>query len=571
MSSENLIGKQFGSYELREILGRGGMAAVFRGYQAAIDRSVAVKVLPAELLHDPNFSVRFFNEARTLAKLTHPSILPLYDFGEANGMPYIVMPLMSKGTLADRLKNGPLPLSEVVRIITPVAQALDYANKQGVLHRDVKPNNILFDQHDNPYLADFGIAKVLESNTNLTGTGIIGTPDYMSPEQARGETLDHRSDLYALGVVAYQCLTGQALFRATTPMGIIFKHVSEAPQPLRALRADLPAEVEKVVLKALAKDPNVRFPTTVEFARALAAAVNGGAQPEAGTIVNVAAPTTGANAPSTQTPAGSPSAGSTAAGSVTPGQSFSLPPAINTVENAPALTATPPAKKGGLPLWALVGGGLGVLLVCGLCAAVVFGASLFDGGGTATPSTTTLYSDDFSSEGEWGTDSSEISDKLVEDGRFLIRVKQSGYLSWSVPGQSLEAVRVEATIRNDGLPEAAFGVLCNFQDNDNFYMGGITGDGYYAVIRKAAGEYTVLTDATNNQWQPSDDLPLDAESYQVALECFDGLLRLYANGTLITEVQDYEFNSGDIGLFAQTFDNSPAEVRFDDLRVTRAP
>jgi len=563
MSSESLIGKQFGSYELREILGRGGMAAVFRGYQAAIDRSVAVKVLPAELLHDPNFSTRFFNEARTLAKLTHPSILPLYDFGEANGMPYIVMPLMSNGTLADRLKGGPLPLAEAVRVITAVAQALDYANKQGVLHRDVKPNNILFDQHDNPYLADFGIAKVLESNTNLTGTGIIGTPDYMSPEQARGETLDHRSDLYALGVVAYQCLTGQAVFRATTPMGVIFKHVSEAPQPLRALRADIPAEVEKVVLRALAKDPNARYATTLEFARALAAASSGSAQPEAGTVVNVAAPTTGANAPPTQAP-GRPTPAPTPVPSP-----FSLPPAVNTLENAPAMTSAPAAKKGGLPLWALAAGGLGVLAVCAVCAALVFGTSLFSG--DTMSSATILYSDSFSSAGNWGTASDEISDKLVEDGQFLIRVKQSGYVSWTVPGQSLEAVRVEATVRNSGLEEAAFGVLCHFQDNDNFYMGGVTGDGFYAVIRKLEGDYTVLTDATNNLWQPSDLVPTGVEKYQLALECYDGFLRLYANGTQIAEVQDYNFSSGDIGLFAQTFDNAPAEVRFDDLRVTRLP
>jgi serine/threonine-protein kinase len=554
MSSETLIGKQFGSFELREILGRGGMAVVFRGYQAAIDRSVAVKVLPAELLHDPNFGTRFFNEARTLAKLTHPSILPLYDFGEANGMPYIVMPLMTNGTLADRLKNGPLTLPETVRVITAVAQALDYANRQGVLHRDVKPNNILFDQHDNPYLADFGIAKVLESNTNLTGTGIIGTPDYMSPEQARGETLDHRSDLYALGVVAYQCLTGQSLFRATTPMGVIFKHVSEAPQPLRALRPEIPAEVEKVVLKALAKDPNARYATTAEFARALAAAAGeGGAQPEIGTVINVAAPTTGASVPTTQTPAPA-------------SMPFSLPPALNTVENAPAMTAAPAVKKGGLPMWALVGGGLAVLVVCGLCAAVVFGASLFGG---ETSSATVLYSDSFSSAGEWGTGSSEISDKQVEDGQFLIRVKQSGYVSWTVPGQSLEAVRVEATVRNSGTEEAAFGVMCNFQDNDNFYMGGITADGYYAVVRKLNGDYTALTDTTNNQWQPSDLVPTGVEMYKLALECHDGFLRLYVNDTQIAEVQDYNFSSGDIGLFVQTFDAAPAEVRFDDLRVTK--
>ena len=272
MSTDPLLGKQFGSYELKELLGRGGMAAVYRGYQAAIDRSVAVKVLPAELLADPHFSVRFSNEARTLAKLTHPHILPLYDFGEANGMPYIVMPLMTNGTLADRLKAGPLTLAETVRVITAVAQGLDFANKQGILHRDIKPNNILFDQHDNPYLADFGIAKAMESNTGLTGTGIIGTPDYMSPEQARGDPLDHRSDLYSLGVVTYQCLTGSQLFRATTPMGVIFKHVSEAPRSLRAMRADIPEAVDRVVLKALAKGPDERYASASEFARAFSRA-----------------------------------------------------------------------------------------------------------------------------------------------------------------------------------------------------------------------------------------------------------------------------------------------------------
>ncbi|HLB50110.1 MAG TPA: serine/threonine-protein kinase, partial [Anaerolineales bacterium] len=206
--ANDMIGKTFGSYKLVGQLGQGGMASVYRGYQEAIDRSVAIKIMPAELLHDPNFIKRFINEARTLAKLSHPNILPLYDFGEANGAPYIIMPLMAGGTLVDRIRRGPMSPAEVVRILVPIADALDYAHSQGLLHRDIKPNNILFDARDHPVLADFGIAKYLESASNLTGTGIIGTPDYMSPEQARGEQLDRRADVYSLAVVAYQMFTG---------------------------------------------------------------------------------------------------------------------------------------------------------------------------------------------------------------------------------------------------------------------------------------------------------------------------------------------------------------------------
>ena len=272
--SDALINSMFGSYKLTAVLGRGGMATVYRGYQEAVDRYVAVKVLPAELMHDNSFAARFTNEARMLARLTHPSILPLYDFGNANGMPYIVMPLMTGGSLADKVTRGPLPIAEIGRIFTPIAQALDFAHKQGVLHRDVKPNNILFDQHDNPFLSDFGIAKAMEGASTLTGTGVIGTPDYMSPEQARGETIDGRSDVYSLGVVAYQSPTGHQLSQATTPMGVIFKHATEAPRPLHEVRPDIPLPVEKVILRALAKSPAERYQTATEFAQALLAVIS---------------------------------------------------------------------------------------------------------------------------------------------------------------------------------------------------------------------------------------------------------------------------------------------------------
>lgn len=559
MSIEPLTGKNFGSYELKEMLGRGGMAQVYRGYQAAIDRSVAVKVLPAELLSDPSFSTRFFNEARTLAKLTHPSILPLYDFGEANRMPYIVMPLMSNGTLAERLKQGPLTLPDTVRIITAVAQALDYASKQGILHRDVKPNNILFDQHDNPYLADFGIAKVLESNTSLTGTGIIGTPDYMSPEQARGDPLDHRSDLYSLAVVTYQCLTGQQLFSATTPMGLIFKHVSETPRPLREARPDIPEAVEKVVLKALAKDPKDRYPSAIEFARALAsAAASAATEQAAGTVISEAAPTEDITHQRSEV------LGGTQPEAVATGSAWgTLPPT----------TMSPPAvKKSNTGLW--IGLGVGALvLACGACIALGFGGAMLSAlTSTPTPEPVVLFQDNFSDvDSGWGTNSDDVSEKVYEGDEFVVRVKQDGWLSWSTAGLDLQDIRIDTVIRSTGHVETGFGVFCYYQDEDNFYMGGITGDGYYAIIRRLDGAYTVLNDVTNNEWQQTDLITVDAESYRLTFECARGDLTLWVDGVQLVKVQDETFTSGDIGLFAQAWDNPPAEAHFDDLVVTEVP
>jgi serine/threonine-protein kinase len=591
MSTDPLIGKQFGSYVLQELLGRGGMAAVYRGYQASIDRSVAVKVLSTELLADPQFSTRFFNEARTLARLNHSAILPLYDFGEAHGALFIVMPLMSNGSLADRLKNGPLSLTETVRIILPIAQGLDFANKGGVLHRDVKPNNILFDQHDNPYLSDFGIAKAKDSSSNLTGTGIIGTPDYMSPEQARGDAMDHRSDLYSLGVVTYQCLTGTQLFRATTPMGVIFKHVSEAPRPLRDLRPDLPASVDNVVLKALAKDPNDRYPSSSDFARALARAAGeaAGEQPPAAvTSLNVAMPTephspssgTGQPGPTPSTPItplpGIPAVPSTPVGAG-PGAGASYRPTPATIPPVPPSTAAPPKGPSRL-LWFVGGGALVLFLICGTCFGLAAIGGMLEGGSatptapeaTATPEIAVLFEDDFSDpDSGWGTGDDEVSSVDYENGQFVIRMKQGGWRSWGNASGTFSNVRIEVTASKTGAEDASFGIICNYEDEDNYYYAGIGSDGYYGIFRKLDGESVALSDTTNNQWIESDQITQGKASYRVALECADETLTLYADGVEIVSVFDSELTEGEVGLFANTFEEGgPADVFFDDFIVT---
>ena len=227
-------------------------------------REVAIKVLPREFLHDPAFRARFEREAQVVAALEHSAIVPVYDYGEnaESGQPFIVMRLMSGGTLSEKLHGQSMGLNEVARILSRLAPALDFAHTRGVVHRDLKPGNILFDGEGNPYISDFGLAKLAESNVNLTGTGLMGTPAYMSPEQARGEReLDGRSDLYALGAIVYQMLTGRQPYEAATPIAVVLKHVNEPPPSLRAQRPDLPPAAETIIHKAMAKDPAARYPT----------------------------------------------------------------------------------------------------------------------------------------------------------------------------------------------------------------------------------------------------------------------------------------------------------------------
>ena len=259
--------EQFGRYEIRSSLGRGGMATVYLAYDPRFEREVALKVLPRELMHDPQLRERFNCEARTIARLEHYAIVPVYDFGEHDGQLYLVMRYMSGGSLEDRMKNGPLELTEVAPVLARLADALDYSHGHGVIHRDLKPGNILFDNQENAFLSDFGIAKLTESTTNLTGSGIIGTSAYMSPEQVKGgDKIDGRSDVYALGIILYQMLTGEVPFKADTPVQQLMAHVLEPVPNILDARSDLPVQCESVVARAMAKSRDDRFATAGKLA-----------------------------------------------------------------------------------------------------------------------------------------------------------------------------------------------------------------------------------------------------------------------------------------------------------------
>jgi serine/threonine protein kinase len=281
MREYQLAGKQLGPYRLLQGIGRGGMAEVYLAEDHRLDRKVAIKILPAAMAQEGDFKARFEREARAAARLQHPHILPVFDYGQQDGLTYLVMPYIAGGSLDQRMKNtrGPLALNQIVQWTEEMASALQFAHDQGIIHRDVKPGNMLMSSGDHLLLSDFGIAKVVDANTSLTNTGVtVGSPEYMAPEQAGGDA-DHRSDIYSLGIVVYKMLTGQVPFSASTPMQVMFRHVQEPPPAPRVHNPAISPQMEAVVLQALAKRPEQRFQSASALAAALKSTANAGTPP----------------------------------------------------------------------------------------------------------------------------------------------------------------------------------------------------------------------------------------------------------------------------------------------------
>jgi eukaryotic-like serine/threonine-protein kinase len=371
-------GTLLGRYRLIEKAGAGGMSEVWKAEDTTLHRTVAVKVILTPIAEDPTYRERFLREARLVAGLEHPNVLPVYDFGtqtvEGAEVSYLVMPLVLGGSLKGHI-TGPMPYGIAVAWIQAVGAALDHAHAKGILHRDVKPGNVLLDSQGRPMLADFGLARSSESISGLTQTGtVLGTPLYMAPEQAQGAALDGRADQYALAVIAFEILTGLVPFRADSPLAVLHQHVAVPPPPASSIVTAIPHEADAVLAKALAKKPADRFPSCAAFVEALAAALGVPLVPVSGatagapvtrpTVVGTPAPATDTDAATVVSGGGvSAKARLAAPASVPPPPSAPAPAAPSA---APPTEVSPPRRTSGtrvLLVAAVVLVGLGLVAV----------------------------------------------------------------------------------------------------------------------------------------------------------------------------------------------------------------
>lgn len=566
-------GQMLGPYRIINQIGQGGMATVYKAYQPSMDRNVAIKVLPGQLASSPEFRQRFQQEARIIAKLEHPHILPVFDYGENDGVTYFVMRYLDAGTLSEKMVKGrPLPLGEIDHLFTQLAEALSYAHGFGIIHRDLKPSNALIDSHGNVFLTDFGIAKLLESaSPRLTQTdAIMGTPAYISPEQARADKVDQRSDIYSLGIILYEMVTGRVPFVAETPLAVILKHVSDSLPPPSSIKSDVPEAIEKVVLKALAKHPGDRFATVAEFLATWKDALEEArSAPRRSAAVSAPPePPMGTPAPSYPTPAPAPKTSSTpkattgSAGwatwvvgclvalcglAVLGGGAFLLFNAANqppTATPRPTQTAVPPATSTPRPT------------------------------ATAVPDVgEIILEDDFSDDSIWGLLDGSSSSIAYTDETLQVQLFEENWIVWTTPDEEYyENVHIEVTAyNNDGEDTTAFGTVCYQQeDGTSYYYAVMTPAGEYAIAMAAEGE-TDFFFTNNDEWGDSN-LIENKSSYRIGMDCGDGQLSLYVDGQLIDSVSDDTFTGGTSGLIVWSGDNvSSADVSFDDFLMTTLP
>jgi serine/threonine-protein kinase len=584
-----MIGRSIGRYEVRAEIGQGGMASVYLADDPRFRRQVAVKVLPVKFLENPHLRQRFEREARLIATIEHPAIVPVYDFGEQDGQLYLVMRYMSGGSLSTRIRRGPLPLGFAVKILSQLAPALDAVNAQGIIHRDLKPGNILFDGYENPALADFGIAHLSEATVQLTGAAIIGTPAYMSPEQVRGEAdLDGRSDVYSLGVILFEMLAGRQPFSASTPMQTALCHLAEPVPEICPLLPGLPLELDRILARAMAKDREERYPTAAELASDLRALPElasphqererrlPGTAPLAETETEVDVP------PSPES--------LLSAESDLPEQPVRLPTAAE--KTAPQLTARKPVHRTGVFALGLAGllGAAGLCLLLLLSGLFLWNAQRQQAGqgpgsqGQAAAQTPTgasqeneavtpgaggepLFTDDFSRPANgWPVGSTAGGGYQYAGGSYQIQVSQEGALFWAAPDGSYADAAIAVMASNLRDTEGGYyGLFCRLQDNANFYYLVIRTDGHYTIGKYKDSEFLSLLP---EGWRPSPAILTGRASNRLRAECEGDRLSLYVNDEWMAEARDADFSEGKAGLLAAALRAGGIEVNFDNFSIS---
>ena len=519
----------FPGYHLQSMIGRGGMGRVYRAEQLATHRTVAVKVLDRGTT-DPLKLAAFRREAATVAQLEHPHVVPLYDYGDHQGTQYLVFRFLTGGTVADRIKSGPIDADQALRWIDDVANALDAAHQRGVIHRDVKPSNLLLDESGNVYLGDFGIAATA---LDLEGSAPGGSAAYASPEQGRGGSADASSDIYSLAVTAFEILTGRKPYQAETALGMIVRHMHDPVPSARALQPRLPHAVDAVFSAGMAKDPHGRPATPGDFARRLR-------------------------------------------------QAFAATPSVTLVGKAEAAPSMRTGRKSSRGL--LIGVGAAAILLCMLAVGVLGGglaAIVTSATPTATveaPSPTVAVAtetpealplaDDFSDPAS-GFGVMQAADGRVEYADGALRITSlAGGLEWFSPYAGLNEqdlhIEVQAQ-RTEGPTLSEMAVLCRWQDEANYVAAAWRGDGQVSLWKETDGVEDRWVD-----WTPvADAQGAEGDPHTLQLTCQGSTIRFAVNGSDVAEAVDPSPATGTLALMAGLLEPGKLAVAFDDLRVTR--
>lgn len=541
-------GQTLGRYRLDKLVGRGGMAQVFKAWDPNTQRNVAIKVLHQHLVDETNFKERFAREGKLVASLTHPNILPLYDFDrqdtDLGTIHYMVMPLVSGLNLKERLEachdTGELmPLPEVLHILDGVASALDYAHTKDMVHRDIKPGNILLDESGNAQLTDFGLAR-MTFGARLTETGVAsGTPAYMAPEQGLGEPGDASSDIYSLGIILYEMLTNNLPFKADTSLGILMKHINEPLPSPRSIVPELSPAIEAVVFRASAKEPDSRYPTARAMIDELQAAIEGGPVSERTRTVHSQQQRVTASRPQirpiTVLAGLAVIAALAVVGLMALRGQMAAPPALPTQQEVSAMTAGP------------------------------------------VPFSTDFEDDNEYNDG-WPQRSEGVFVSEITDGQYILRSEapaqaHTAIFSPDYYQYSALIAEMNATLLPDSQPDSGYGLVFRYQDEDNYYVFAINGRQQVSIWARENGEWRELRDGTDD-WTVDEAVEPGGTANYLSVLAIGDHITGFVNSKRVVDVLDDTFTRGGVGFYIATtvrnVDQVHTAVGVEDFSVTNA-
>ena len=555
----SLTGTTVGKYRLEEPLGSGGMATVYRAVQSPLERTVAVKVLHPHLTSQTDFRERFLREAKAVASLRHDHIVQIYDYDVQDGICYIALEYLDGLSLEEKLHRmqeqndepTPLPVDQALEIGLEIADALSYAHQQRVIHRDIKPPNIMQTSAGRNVLSDFGIATVLHETRMTVDGGTSGTPSYMSPEQALGERGDERSDIYSLGAVLYQLVTGRLPFESDTLYSLIMMQVNDTPVPASDVNRQVPLVVAQIIQKAMAKDPEDRYQSADQLATDLQAAL-------AGKSVKVTLPKEPEPEPVTkpERPKWMWVTGAAVALLMLVGIIWAATGlGQSTEETEPLVVVVTPTPR---------------------AAAAIEEEPDFTSSMAADPKSNQAYTDTFEKNSVgWPEDDGPVV-RRVMGGEYQISVQMPDMAVSTVPGDlslyNMFRYKLDVTLV-DGQPESGYGIVFYRRNSNNYYVFAVNGLQQWSIWRLEDGQWQELRNLPDGQtWTNSDAVMPPGETNQLTLEAYGGDFNLFINGKSVGQVSDPNAPEagGLIGMYvasSRTADDAFADARFDNVQL----